>query len=71
MSELTPLERRVQKLEELVMHQQHLLEQLNEVIVKSRDEWELMQRRYTQQFLEIEAQLARGAAEIIEKPPHY
>ncbi len=71
MSELTPLERRVQQLEELVMHQQHLLEQLNEVIVKSRDEWELIQRRHTQRFLEIEMQLARGAAEIIEKPPHY
>jgi uncharacterized coiled-coil protein SlyX len=72
MSDSVGLERRVRQLEELVSHQQHLLEQLNQVIVDLRGDLEGLNRQFIYRLLDLQSQLGRREAEDPdEKPPHY
>ena len=67
------LEERVLKLEEKVTFQQHMLSQLNEVVLRQQDELD-QQRREMESLRSISEraiELAGGEDLPHEKPPHY
>ena len=76
MSDIDTFLKRVIQLEELFSHQQHHVQQLNDVIIQLRGELDSLQTKYTQQQSRLEAiQESQAAAEredlADEKPPHY
>ena len=69
----TKLEQRLQKLEEVATHQEHLLQQLNDVVVQLRGEHELLQARFHRQLSRLETLIESQASPLDpnERPPHY
>jgi len=70
MDELRALETRLIEIESRHMHQEHLLEELNQVVVAQRETIERLERALQQ----LRADLARGAPSegpADEPPPHY
>ena len=67
------LEDRVLQLEELVSHQERLLEELNGVLIDIRNEHESLRKTVSVQVREIEAKLEgeSNSFDPNEKPPHY
>ena len=64
---------RVTKLEELVSHQEHQFQQLNESVLKLVADHDRMKAALKQRIDQLESQLAGGSSEFDpdEKPPHY
>ena len=63
---------RVAKLEELLMHQQHTIEQLNEIVIQLRGDLEKLQQKIDKQELTINEMETRFGDDLPhEKPPHY
>jgi len=66
---------RQRQLEELLAHQQHLIDELNGVVTQQRLEMDTMQRRLKSLESKLQAVAERAAAggEDLphEKPPHY
>ena len=76
MSDIDALLQRVVQLEELFSHHQHHVQQLNEVIVRVRDELDALQIKYANQQSRLEAlqesqTLADREDLADQKPPHY
>ena len=74
MSESTKTDQRVTALEELVSHQQHLLEQLNEVVIQLRLDFDLQKEKHVRlqgQLNWILENHPAGEKVEEEKPPHY
>ena len=64
---------RIAKLEEVLTHQQLLVEQLNEIVIELRTNVERLQSRIERQQLQIKHLESRSRDDEIpdEKPPHY
>ena len=72
--ESPPLSDRVLQLEELVSHQEHLVQQVNEVVVQLRAEVARLDLKLTEQQARLTwlAEDPSGDATLgEEKPPHY
>ena len=67
------LEERVLQLEELVSHQERLVEELNGVLVELRVEHDQLKKTVSSQVQNLEAKLESQANPLDpnEKPPHY
>ena len=71
---LAAIVQRVTKLEELISHQQHLIEQLNEVVLGLRLEFSSMQRKFDEQQARLKTLTAQASFiedDPDERPPHY
>lgn len=65
-------ETRIAALEEALAHNQHLIEELNEVVTKQASEIEAMRRKLdalTRRFLTVEEAVQPDIP--IDKPPHW
>ena len=64
---------RVTQLEELSSHQEHLLQQLNDVVVHLRADYDVLLARINSRIDNLEARLENLAShdDPSEKPPHY
>ena len=73
MSDLKTLQQRITQLEELIAHQDHRVDQLNEVVVGLRAESDRMQGTLARRIDQLESQLDGQASPMDpnEKPPHY
>ena len=73
MSEPRSLQDRVLQLELLVSHQEHLLQQLNEVVVQLRADTDDLRIRIRDRLQRLESLIERQAAtpDPDERPPHY
>ncbi len=73
MSNQATLEDRVTRLEELLSHHEHLLKQLNEVVLELREENARLQSRIPAELSRLESLIGdQGMApDPNEKPPHY
>jgi uncharacterized coiled-coil protein SlyX len=70
----TPLETRVTGLEELLTHQQRLLDQLNEVILRQQRELAALGSRLSRLEAAVDSvadQTAEHRTAEDERPPHY
>ena len=68
------LEERLVRLEELFSHHQHMVQQLNEVIVQLRAEVEGLEARSARQEARLQSVAEKQASlddQPDEKPPHY
>ncbi|MCA9148844.1 MAG: SlyX family protein [Planctomycetales bacterium] len=66
-------EERLRRLEEVATHQDHLLQQLNEVIVLLRKEHDDLKVRLVRQLERLETTIESNANPLDpnERPPHY
>ena len=72
MVDVDALQQRILQLEEVVSHQQHLLEQLTQVIVQLRKENDDWRRKLDLRVEQLETQPGQQAGDLPhEKPPHY
>ncbi|MBC8356102.1 MAG: SlyX family protein [Planctomycetes bacterium] len=74
MSETEPLERRIVQLEELVSHQEHTVQQLNEAVVQLRKELDHVEAKCNEQEGRIRSLSENPMGQrdpLDEKPPHY
>ena len=73
MSDLENLQKRVTQLEEISSHQEHLIQQLNQVIMELRMEHDQYRARTKLQLEQLESQIDSRSVELDpdEKPPHY
>ena len=73
MSEQRSLQDRVMQLELLLSHQEHLLQQLNDVVVQLRAEQDNLKAKFRERMQRLESIIERQAAapDPDEKPPHY
>lgn len=74
MPEESSLQDRVVRLEELFSHHQHTVQQLNDVILRLRDEVESLTRRVDGHESRLQLLSEKQAAleeQPDEKPPHY
>ena len=64
---------RVLRLEELVSHQQHLLEQLNEVATSLQTQLYRQQQEHKAELEQLRSQMSDASEGDLphEKPPHY
>lgn len=68
------LEERVTRLEEIHTHQQHLIDQLNEVVVGLRLDLTRLEKRYDEQQSRLKTLMADHSViedDPNERPPHY
>ena len=68
------LEERVTRLEEIHSHHQHLMDQLNEVIVGLRRDLTRLEKRYDEQQSRLKTLMADHSViedDPDERPPHY
>ena len=67
------LEDRVTQLEELSSHQEHLLQQLNDVVVHLRTDFDVLLARMKSRIDSLEVRLNNLPShdDPSEKPPHY
>lgn len=68
-----PLGDRVTQLEEIVSHQERLLNELNEIVVRLRAEHDELRRNTKLHVDRLEARLENSSHDhdSIDKPPHY
>ncbi len=73
MSEEQHLRDRVRQLEELLSHQQHVIQQLNEVVLQLRDDHDRLTSKLGHRLDRLEVQIEDQASSYDpnEKPPHY
>lgn len=73
MSDEQLLTERVQRLEELVAHQEHTISQLNELVVELRADCEKLVKQFLASVDRLEADIESrlGGIDPDEKPPHY
>ena len=74
MPEPTPIQERVTQLEECFSHQEHLVEQLNQVVIQLRADIERMASENEEQKRQVKWLLENHPSteeEKNEKPPHY
>ena len=74
MSEPTPLQDRVTRLEECFSHQEHLVEQLNKIVIQLRADIERTETENEEQRRQIKWLMENqspGEEQNDEKPPHY
>lgn len=69
----TQLNDRIMRLEELVSHQQHLLEQLNEVTTSLQTQLYRQQQEHKAELDRLRSQITSDSQGNLphEKPPHY
>ena len=66
------LQERLTRVEEQLMHQQHFVQQLNEVIIKLRAELDAATKKLQKSDQQIEWLLQKQEDDLPnEKPPHY
>ena len=70
--ERSPAERILQ-LEEIVSHQEHLLRQLNDVVLQMRADHDRLQNQFQRQFEHLSQRMETLSQPDLpdEKPPHY
>jgi uncharacterized coiled-coil protein SlyX len=73
MNDITALSDRLLRLEELFSHQQHLLQQLNEELIKLRNDYDIHKSRFQDRMQDLETRLDESGPQPdpTEKPPHY
>ncbi|MCA9245632.1 MAG: SlyX family protein [Planctomycetales bacterium] len=74
MSKEHQLEQRVIQLEELLMHQEHVVQQLNSVVFQMRGEIGRLEAKLEEQVSRIQWKLDSNSEvrdPLDEKPPHY
>ena len=73
MSDEPSLEQRVIQIEELLSHHEHVIQQLNEVVLQLRADHDSLTAKLLQRIDRLEAQLVNLSTpyDPNEKPPHY
>ena len=75
MGDTSSLDKRVTKLEEIHSHQQHLIDQLNEVVVSLRLDLSNIKQKYEEQQARLKTLTANLSPieddDPNERPPHY
>ena len=73
MPELPSLQDQVIQLEELVTHQEHLIQQLNEVLLQVRSDCDRMKTSFQEKIDRLESLAEHQLSDYDpdEKPPHY
>tara|TARA_B100001123_G_C14515587_1_gene712149 strand:+ start:92 stop:313 length:222 start_codon:yes stop_codon:yes gene_type:complete len=73
MPELPSLQDQVIQLEELVTHQEHLIQQLNEVLLQVRSDCDRMKISFQEKIDRLESLVEQQMSDYDpdEKPPHY
>ncbi|QDU97605.1 SlyX family protein [Lignipirellula cremea] len=74
MPEPNPLQDRVTKLEESTAHQEHLVEQLNQIVIQLRVDLERLEsenREHRRQVKWLTENNTTSQEIVDEKPPHY
>ena len=73
MPELSSLQDQVIQLEELVTHQEHLIQQLNEVLLQVRADCDRMKTSFQEKIDRLESLVEHQMSDYDpdEKPPHY
>ena len=73
MTEEQRLRERVIQIEELLSHQEHVIQQLNEVVLKLRTDYESLSAKLQDRMGRLEGQVDNLSSpyDPNEKPPHY
>lgn len=73
MSDEQRLRDRVIQIEELLSHQEHLIQQLNEVVLQLRRDQDRLRAQFQERIDRLEGQLDSQSSpyDPNEKPPHY
>lgn len=73
MNDIAALSERLMRLEELFSHHQHLLQQLNEELIKLRIDYDSHKSRFQDRIHDLESRIDESGPQPDpnEKPPHY